>query len=206
MKNDLAGRLSSLRVEKKISQKEAAQALGVSQAVLSHYEKGIRECKLPFVIKAAGYYGVSTDYLLGVSRARQGGGSLMSVGDRAEDAVFASDTMLRAFLSSREISSALDDGGAAEELFDRYLSASLAGFYSELAQRGEVKRESLPVPPDKLGSAARLVIDSVSHCRPETKMYFPDSGELPVAVLTVIDRCLDEAQRVVADLRPDFNT
>lgn len=39
--------------------------LGVSQALLSHYEKGIRECGLDFVIRAADLYEVSTDYMLG---------------------------------------------------------------------------------------------------------------------------------------------
>ena len=48
-----------------ISQREAAAELQVSQALLSHYEKGIREPGLDFVVRAADYYGVSTDLLLG---------------------------------------------------------------------------------------------------------------------------------------------
>lgn len=35
-----------LRKERGITQKQAAEDLGVSQALLSHYEKGIRECGL----------------------------------------------------------------------------------------------------------------------------------------------------------------
>ena len=58
--------IRKLREEKKISQKSAAASLGVSQALLSHYEKGIRECGLNFLARVAGYYGVSTDYLLGL--------------------------------------------------------------------------------------------------------------------------------------------
>lgn len=57
--------LSELRKEKGISQKEAAHQLGISQALLSHYEKGIRECGQSFLIKAANFYDVSCDYLLG---------------------------------------------------------------------------------------------------------------------------------------------
>ena len=64
--------LSLLRKEKGISQKKAAQELGVSQSLLSHYEKGIRECGLLFVLKAAEYYKVSCDYLLGKSPNRKG--------------------------------------------------------------------------------------------------------------------------------------
>ncbi|MBQ8764062.1 MAG: helix-turn-helix domain-containing protein [Clostridia bacterium] len=57
--------LSELRKEKGMSQKEAAHQLGISQALLSHYEKGIRECGQSFLIKAAEFYDVSCDYLLG---------------------------------------------------------------------------------------------------------------------------------------------
>ena len=39
-----------LRKERGITQKQAAEDLGVSQALLSHYEKGIRECGLDFVM------------------------------------------------------------------------------------------------------------------------------------------------------------
>ena len=64
--------LSQLRKERGISQKKAATDLGISQALLSHYEKGIRECGLDFVIKSSEYYGVTTDFLLGVSENRNG--------------------------------------------------------------------------------------------------------------------------------------
>ena len=53
--------IAYLRKEKGISQKQAAEDLAISQALLSHYEKGIRECSLDFVVKAADYYGVSCD-------------------------------------------------------------------------------------------------------------------------------------------------
>ncbi len=67
MNNDFPRILSLLRKERHISQKEAASALGVAQALLSHYEKGKRECGLDFLVRAADYYNVSTDYLLGRS-------------------------------------------------------------------------------------------------------------------------------------------
>ena len=64
--------ISLLRREKHLSQKQAAAELGISQALLSHYEKGIRECGLDFVARLADYYGVSCDYLLGRSADRSG--------------------------------------------------------------------------------------------------------------------------------------
>ena len=70
MNKDFPRIITFLRKEKKLSQKQAAQELGISQALLSHYEKGIRECGLDFVVKAADYYHVSCDYLLGRTTAR----------------------------------------------------------------------------------------------------------------------------------------
>jgi len=64
--------LSLLRQETGVSQRTAATALGISQALLSHYENGIREPGLAFVVKACNYYGVSADYLLGRTLTRDG--------------------------------------------------------------------------------------------------------------------------------------
>lgn len=72
MNSDFPRILTLLRKERNISQKEAAGQLGVSQGLLSHYEKGKRECGLGFIVKAADYYNVSCDYLLGRSAEPQG--------------------------------------------------------------------------------------------------------------------------------------
>lgn len=71
MNRDFSRTITFLRKEKKLSQKQAALDLGISQALLSHYEKGIRECSLDFVVKAADYYNVSCDYLLGRTAERE---------------------------------------------------------------------------------------------------------------------------------------
>ena len=72
MISDFSKTLSLLRREKRISQKSAAEALGVSQALLSHYENGVREPGLEFIVNAADYYKVSLDYLLGRTMHRDG--------------------------------------------------------------------------------------------------------------------------------------
>lgn len=72
MNADFPRILTLLRKERGISQKQAASELGISQALLSHYEKGIRECGLDFVVRTADFYGVSCDYLLGRSPERTG--------------------------------------------------------------------------------------------------------------------------------------
>ena len=72
MATDLSRTLSMLRKEQGISQRKVAAALGISQALLSHYENGIREPGLGFVIKVCDYYHVSADYLLGRTLDREG--------------------------------------------------------------------------------------------------------------------------------------
>lgn len=72
MKSEFSRVITLLRKEKNISQKQAAAELGISQALLSHYEKGIREPGLAFVIKACDYYNVSADFLLGRTLTRDG--------------------------------------------------------------------------------------------------------------------------------------
>lgn len=56
--------LSALRRGRHLSQRRVARELGISQALLSHYENGAREPGLAFVCRACDYYGVTADYLL----------------------------------------------------------------------------------------------------------------------------------------------
>ena len=70
--NNFSRIITLLRKERGITQKQAALDLGISQALLSHYEKGLRECGLDFIIKLCDYYNVSSDYILGRSPDRSG--------------------------------------------------------------------------------------------------------------------------------------
>lgn len=72
MASEFSRTLSLLRQERGISQRTAAGDLGISQALLSHYENGIREPGLPFVVRACEYYRVSADFILGRTLSRDG--------------------------------------------------------------------------------------------------------------------------------------
>ena len=69
--------LAELRHESGMNQRQLAAELNISQALLSHYEKGSREPGLPFVCRVCDHFGVSADYLLGRAKpkAEAGGGS-----------------------------------------------------------------------------------------------------------------------------------
>ena len=88
--------LCLLRKEGGISQKQASEDLQISQALLSHYEKGIRECGLDFVVRVADYYHVSCDYLLG--RTADKTGAVIAYEDIAETDPNAKENSFRGSL------------------------------------------------------------------------------------------------------------
>ena len=93
MNNTFPRMITLLRKEQGISQKKAAADLGVSQALLSHYEKGIRECGLDFVVRIADYFGVSCDYLLG--RTADKSGTMIAVEDIPDNDPAIQDSRMR---------------------------------------------------------------------------------------------------------------
>lgn len=60
-------RIKELRLERNISQKKLSLQVGVSQSVLCDYENGKVEPTASVIISLAKFFGVSTDYLLGLS-------------------------------------------------------------------------------------------------------------------------------------------
>ena len=70
--------MSALRRSRGLSQRQAAADLNISQALLSHYENGAREPGLDFVCRACRYYGVSADYLLGITDVPRGADSALA--------------------------------------------------------------------------------------------------------------------------------
>jgi transcriptional regulator with XRE-family HTH domain len=102
MSTSISTRLVSLRKEKNLSQKEAAENLGVSQALLSHYEKGIRECGLDFLCRAATFYDVSTDYLLGLSETKMMSDALFTAEEIPQDREVRMSTVFRSSVYMQE--------------------------------------------------------------------------------------------------------
>lgn len=134
MSISFASNLSMLRRELNITQKTAANDLQISQALLSHYEKGIRECNLDFVVKAAEYYDVTTDFLLGLSDSRHGNSELSDLSEIQSDTQIKTKTLLRAFLYL--LQKAENDNEAAEEHFTDFFTMSVSK-YIALTQKND---------------------------------------------------------------------
>ena len=60
-------RVENLRIDHDITIKEISSKLGLNRDVYARYEKGVRQFPVDIIIKLAGYFDVSIDYLLGVS-------------------------------------------------------------------------------------------------------------------------------------------
>lgn len=124
-------KLSYLRKEKDLTQRQAAEDLGISQALLSHYENGIRECNLEFVEKAARYYNVSADYLLGLTETETKAGKALWEDSLQEDAEMSLQTLLRALL--RLYDAADNHSRQAAELFLNYFSLATKKYTAALS-------------------------------------------------------------------------
>lgn len=61
----LSERLKMLRMEKQMTQKELAQATGLSQSAIAYWENGQRIPNALAVIALAKFFHVSIDYLIG---------------------------------------------------------------------------------------------------------------------------------------------
>ena len=132
LNTDFPRLLMLLRKERGVSQKQVAEELGISQALLSHYEKGIRECGLDFVVRAADYYGVSCDYLLGRSPQRSGAAVTLPEAFREEN---AQESVWRVFGNSAHIVFSLLEKIKNESLsreVTAYLCAALYRVFRDL--------------------------------------------------------------------------
>lgn len=132
---DFASVFSSLRRESGKSQRTAAQEMKISQALLSHYENGVREPRLEFVSNACEYYGVSADYMLGRTMEKGGFaagaqyGALSSVlsltgqtGKQEFDCLMGQLALLAVLASGEEIC----PGDVSQPVFQQQCSAALA--------------------------------------------------------------------------------
>ena len=67
----LAERLSLLRKERDMTQKEVSQELGISLNSYQRYETDEREPTAPILVQMAKFYNVSLDYLVGLTDERK---------------------------------------------------------------------------------------------------------------------------------------
>ena len=157
-------RLVELRTEKGLSQKDAAADLGVSQALLSHYEKGIREYSLSFLCKVAEYYNVTTDYILGITDSRSGLNST-ALDDREEDAIFNTNSIYRAAIMTHERMNA--GSFQAGEHADVLYAATIYRTLFAAAQKGYIPKRWFSLPPKYAQAVCLSLVEAYLDDFPE---------------------------------------
>ena len=180
MNADFSRTLSLLRQERGTSQRVAAQELGISQALLSHYENGIREPGLSFVVRACDYYGVSADFLLGRTLSRNG--TTIST-EELYDASLEKDNVLR--------------GSVLATLSKKLLMNSIGVLFDLLSKIGS--REAVIAAADFLGTAVYKIFRRIYQANPanNTDFFSLSSGNfaagLPTADMLYSEATLQEA-------------
>ena len=67
---NMGEKLKSLRIEKKLTQKQVADRIGLAISAVSSYESCTRYPSYDVLVKLARIFHVSTDYLLGMTDTR----------------------------------------------------------------------------------------------------------------------------------------
>lgn len=70
MISDYIQRLRDLREDNDKTQQEIADYLGTSQTMYARYERGANELPIRHLIALCKYYGVSADYILGLTATK----------------------------------------------------------------------------------------------------------------------------------------
>lgn len=63
--------MKSLRIDNDYTQQQIAEILDTSQTMYARYERGASELPIRHLIALSKFYGVSTDYLLGLSKSKK---------------------------------------------------------------------------------------------------------------------------------------
>ena len=181
--------ITLLRKERGLSQKKAAEALEISQALLSHYEKGIRECGLDFVVRAADFYGVSCDYLLGRTPARSG--AILSMEDIPDPEAAGKENRFRGSLlptlNKKLIANSLNivydvlqscNNKAVTNEVSGALNAAVYKSFRILYSANEKNPQGLFAVPERLGKGLADAAQNVAEANAACLMAGENAGEL----------------------------
>ena len=69
---DYIKKIRDLRIDSDKTQQEIADMLQTSQTMYARYERGANELPIHHLLKLCEYYGVSSDYILGLEKPKDG--------------------------------------------------------------------------------------------------------------------------------------
>ena len=119
-------KIRELRKEKGISQSELAKVIHVSQQTITAWENGKAEPSSSYIASIANFFGVSTDYLLGLSNSK------------TKDDPYSAD--LKTFLDKNLHHGMFYGGGPSTAEQEQQLEGALKAIYYEYyANEAELK-------------------------------------------------------------------
>ncbi len=68
---DYRQRMRELREDRDLTQQKVAEVLGTSQTMYARYERGANELPIRHLLTLCRYYGVSSDYFLGLTDSKR---------------------------------------------------------------------------------------------------------------------------------------
>ena len=95
--SDFGENLKQLRKTRGLTQEELGAKVGLSKAVVSKYETGMGYPSFDVLVGIAQYFGVTTDYLLGVARSKT-----VDVSDLTDSQIAAIHQLIAEFRSANE--------------------------------------------------------------------------------------------------------
>ena len=163
IKLTLGERLKDLRVERNLKLETLAEQTGLSKSALSKYESDdVTDLSIYAVTTLAEFYGVTTDYLLGVSASRNGLDPSVYASLGAEDDDMPLSTLSQATRILLDTAAAASRGGAARCIYDYYMLSLYRGALT-MAKAGILPREMFKLDYNlgrELASAALAVQDA----------------------------------------------
>ncbi|MCL2854873.1 MAG: helix-turn-helix domain-containing protein [Defluviitaleaceae bacterium] len=96
----LGQRISELRKSTKLSQADLGAELNFTQQAIAKWEKGVAEPNAENIVRLANFFGVTTDYLLGLSGDIANKTDLPSEKEQSEKLSGAEKALLRNFRNS----------------------------------------------------------------------------------------------------------
>lgn len=185
MNQTFSTRMTDLRTQRGISQKEAAAELGISQALLSHYEKGIRECGLDFLCRAAAYYDVSCDYLLGMIDTRRPFQEEFEAVDIEFDSEFRTSTLFRAATMLHD--NYAESGSVKSEKVKQFFAFAIYRIAIAAAKAGYIPKSWLSLSLDAAAALSKAKMDLLSASVSDNPQQKPSKIiDEPLCVKTII--------------------
>lgn len=124
----MESRIKQLREKRGLIQEILAVELGITQQMLSKYERDVTLIKVDILKKIAAYFNVTTDYLLGVSDVKRDLNGQMKMNEVLDEYYDLVEVYKELDPCNRIISSAIDSPNPAPPVSERRASSKRLNF------------------------------------------------------------------------------